>query len=112
MKPACTGKLFHARPPMPAGAAELQRTQKIQQILLLLSVEALEVANHAIRFGTLAGVFPNGIQQVRGATVVQEENALPESPQWRGAKLVRSRRTLRHAVRKIRSHVVYQQIRK
>ena len=72
----------------------------------------LEVVDDAVSFGALAGVFLNGVQEIRGAAIVKEENALAEAPQRRRAEFVWSGVALRDAVREIRAHVVDQQIRK
>ncbi len=54
--------------------------------MLLLGVgQSEELARHAIRLGTLAGMLGNRLAQVGRAPVVQEEQALPETPQRRAA---------------------------
>src|SRR5215831_7345609 len=74
--------------PMP-----LQRAQEVEDVLLLVLGEAVEVADHSVRLarGALraaaALVLGDRIQQVRAAAVVQEEHALPQAPQRRGAEL-------------------------
>ena len=57
------------------------------------------------------GMGLDGLQQVAGATVMQEKQPLAYAPQWRGAELVGSRRSLRDAIRQPRSHVVEGKVR-
>ena len=48
----------------------------------------------------------DGGKQVARAAVVEEENPLPESPQWRRTKLIAARPALRYVVRKTTAHMV------
>ena len=57
------------------------------------------IANYPVSFGSRARVFANRIHQVCCSAVVQQEDALPEAPQWRGAELVGTRTALRHPIR-------------
>ena len=50
------------------------------------------------------------LHQVGRSSVVQEEDALPESPERRGAELPRPRLALADPVRQPGSHVVHQQV--
>src|SRR5271170_2839054 len=52
----------------------------------------------------------DGIEQVRRAAIVEEENALAEAPQRRGAELVSGRGALGDAVGEIAAHVMDEQI--
>ena len=49
-------------------------------------------------------------EQIIGAAVMQEEHALSDPPQRRGAELVRAGRTLTDAVGQPRAHVVDEQV--
>src|SRR5437899_9398111 len=51
------------------------------------------------------------LQQVARSTIMQEEDALPDAPQHRGAELISTGTALRDIVSQACSHVVYQQIR-
>ncbi len=70
----------------------LQRTQEIQQILLLPIGEPVELRDHCVRLAAVAGVRLNRIQEAAirrcRAPVVHEVVALPHSPQRRGAKFI------------------------
>jgi len=88
----------------------LQRPQKVQQILLLLLGQMVVVVDHAIGFRAGAGVLRDGLYQVLRAAVVQEEDALAQSPQWCGAEFIRSGAPLNDVVRQSRTHVMYGEI--
>jgi hypothetical protein len=49
----------------------LERTQEVQQILLLLRTQLSEIADDAVGLRTGAGVFLDGVDQIGGATIVQ-----------------------------------------
>src|SRR5215470_10009025 len=53
----------------------------------------------------------DGLEQIRGSSVMQEEDPLADSPQRCGPELVGTRRTLDYVVRQVRSHVMHQHIR-
>ena len=53
----------------------------------------------------------DGLQQVVGATIVQEEDALADAPQRRCAEHITGSKSLRDVVREALTHVVDQQIR-
>jgi hypothetical protein len=59
--------------------------------------------DHGVRFRAIAGVLLNRAQQAavfgRGASVMQEEDALANASQRRGAKLIRTSASLRDVVR-------------
>src|SRR5277367_1244179 len=80
----------------------LQRPEIIQQILLILRRELIEQADHLIGLGALTCVIVYRSQEPAicriCASVVQEEYALPHSPQRSGAKLVARSRALRNIV--------------
>src|SRR5581483_11186950 len=72
----------------------LERSEKVQQVLLLLLAEPVVGRDHPVRLRgpestvTRAGVGLDRLDQVPGAPVVEEEEALAEPPQRRGAELV------------------------
>jgi len=88
----------------------LKRAEEIQQVLLLLRVQMLEVVDYVVGFRALAGVFVNGIEEIGGAAIVEEEDALAEAPERRGAKFVSGSGALGDAIVQIRTHVMDQQI--
>src|SRR5882762_3121288 len=88
----------------------LQRPQEVDHVLLLLGAQVEEVVHHPIRFAAFAGMQADCVNQVSGPPVVQEEDALANTPQRRGPKFVRSCRALSNAVRQSLPHVMHQQI--
>lgn len=89
----------------------LERTQEVQQILLLLRAQLFEIADDDVGFRTEAGVFLDGVDEIGGAAIVEKENSLTESPQRSGAELIGAGAALRDAVGEICSHVVDEQVR-
>src|SRR5277367_568742 len=68
--------------PMPRQTNRLKRSQEIQNLLLLRRIQVVEeLLLHSGRFATVAGVLLNRVDQVRGAPIVQQEDALSEPPQ-------------------------------
>jgi hypothetical protein len=61
-------------------ATVLQRSQKIENVLLLTLCELLEVIDHTVGLRSVALMLSDRRQQIGGPTVVQEENALSQSP--------------------------------
>src|SRR2546425_13052488 len=74
-------------------AAALQRTQEVENVLLLVVLELVEVSDDGVRFGSVAGeetpaaMRPDRLPQVRRSSVVQEQQPLSQAPQRGGAKL-------------------------
>src|SRR5713226_9288333 len=75
----------------------LQRAQEVQQVLLLRLVELIELVDDGTGLGGLESVVagalvrPDGHEQVAGAAVVEEEDALAEAPERRRPEFIRSR---------------------
>src|SRR6476659_4094997 len=88
-----------ARPPA------LQRAQEVEQVLLLELGEAVEPRNHLIRLGAGACMLADRVLQVVAAPVVQEEDALTDPPQRRGAEFPARGRSLRDVVGEADAHV-------
>lgn len=79
-----------------------ERAQEVQEILLLLRAQAAEeVVDDDVGFRARTGVFSNGIEEIGGTAIVQEENTLTEAPERRRTELVWTSSALRDAVRKI-----------
>ena len=92
---------------MPRQTNRLKRPQEIQDFLLLRRIQVVEeLLLHSGGFTAVAGVLLNRVEQVRGAPVVQQEDALSEPPQRSGAELVAARAALRNVIRQPRAHVV------
>ena len=92
----------------------LERAQEIEQILLLLVVQSLKEADHAIGLRTGTGMRLYGCEQAtirgRGAAIVKKEDALSQTPQRRGAEFIRASSALGHIISETRTHVVDQEI--
>src|ERR1700730_4505433 len=95
---------------LPAAARSSESAQEIEQGLCLPLRELIEVVDDLIRFRALAFVFLDRAEEVSGAAVVQEKDALAKSPERRGAKFAAAGGALTHAIREIRSHVVQKEI--
>jgi hypothetical protein len=93
-----------------------QRAQKIQQVLLILYREPPVVVDHSISLGIRIVVIPvarmrmDGLNQICGPAIVQEEDSLAQAPERGGAELVASGSSLADVVRETRPHVVQDQI--
>src|SRR5712692_4863044 len=111
-----------ARPGSDLGATRaprgglLQRAQEVQQVLLLRLVELIELVDDGIGLGGLKSVVaralvrPDGREQVAGAAVMQEEDALPEAPERRRPNLVPPRLALDDIVGEPRPHLVDEEV--
>ena len=56
-----------------ARESQLERSQKIQQILLILRPQPQELSHDSIRLRAWAAVFADRLNQIVGAPVVKEE---------------------------------------
>src|SRR5262245_4464462 len=98
-----------------SAVVRLQRAQEVQQVLLLSFAQGAEVIDHPVGLGWLepgvarALVSQDGLHEVAGAAVVQEEEPLAETPQRRGAELVALGGPLQDVVREARSHAMQEQ---
>src|ERR1700722_15679644 len=71
-------------------SAELQRAQEVQQVLLLRGRQRVVFPDGLHRLRSRAAVGVDGLNQVAGAAIVQEEETLAESPEWSGAEHLRT----------------------
>src|SRR5689334_19240305 len=108
------GRRGEGTPCMPARDRGSERAQEIEEVLLVLAGERVEQADHRVGFGAWARVSLDRREQSAvvgsGAAVVQEENALPRSPERRGAKLIGSGGALADLIRQPRPHVMHRQV--
>ena len=88
----------------------LERSQKIDDFLLLLSAQFIEMLDHPVCFAAAALVSPDGVYQVVGPPVMEEEYTLPDSPKRGCPELVGACAALRDAVGKAFAHVVDKKI--
>src|SRR6267154_3871869 len=83
-----------------------QRAQEIQYLLLLRGCEVVEIPLDGIGFAAITLVSVDRSDQVRSTAIVQQEDALPQSPQGSRAELVSARAALRDVIRQARAHVM------
>lgn len=86
-------------PCMPARGLRSKRTQEIQQVLLLARRQAIEVPDDGVGFRARTGMILDDLKQIGSSSVMQEKQALTESPEWRRAELIGSCRPLGNPVR-------------
>src|SRR5260221_12484983 len=84
--------------PCPRGFISLERAQEVQDFLLFLLCQLMEMFDDSVCFAAFAGVFADGLEQVAGASIVEEDDAWPQAPEGSGAQLVRARAPLGDAV--------------
>ena len=94
--------------PPPTG---LERAQKIDDFLLFVSLQLIKVIDHLTCLAARALVGSDGLHQVAGPPVMEEENALSDAPQGSGSELVGAGGALRDAVCKAFAHVVDKKVR-
>ena len=83
----------------------------MDDFLLLLNGQLIEVFNDPIGLAAVALVSLDGINQVGGTSIVEEEDALSDAPERSGSELVGAGATLRNAVSEAFAHVVYEKVR-
>src|ERR1700726_3795304 len=88
----------------------LQRTQEIDDFLLLLSGQPIEMFDDFICLAAAALVISDGFHQVGRPSVMEEEDALADAPQGSGAELVGAGATLRDAVGEAFAHVMDEEV--
>src|SRR5262245_49173448 len=86
--------------------ARSQRAQEVDEVLLVAVGQLAEIVDHAVRFRPDAGMLADRLHDVLGAAVMQEEDALADAPQWRGAELPATGGALADIVGEPDTHVV------
>ena len=89
----------------------LERTQEIDDFLLLLSRKRVAMLDYFICLAANAPVISDGFHEVGRSSVMEEEHTLSDAPEWSGSKLVRAGATLRDAVDESFPHVVDDKVR-
>jgi len=89
----------------------LQRTQEIDDFLLLLSSQPIGTFDDFISLAAAALVISDGFHQAGRPSVMEEEDALADAPQGSGAELVGAGGTLGDAVGEAFAHVMDEQVR-
>lgn len=85
----------------------LQRPQEVQQGLLIGLAQLIEVLDYLIGFRPRARVLRDSCHEVVGAPVMQEEQALADTPQRCGPELLASGIALGNIVSEPRAHSVH-----
>ena len=83
-----------------------QRTQEVQQILLLAGTEVIEILLYGIGFAAIAAMVIDRPNQAGRAAIVEQEDPLPETPQGSGAELVAAGAALGDVVCQACPHVM------
>jgi len=77
---------------------------------LLLNGQLIEVFDDFIGLAAVALVSPDGLNQVGGAPIMEEEDALSDAPERSSSELVRAGAALGNAVSQAFAHVVHEQV--
>src|SRR2546428_1706000 len=92
------------------GAARLERPQEADDVLLFPSFQPVETVDDLIGLATAAAVSFDRLHQIACPSIMEEKDALPDTPEWSCAELIGARATLRDAVRKASTHVVDEEV--
>src|SRR5215471_17881475 len=93
-----------------AATTSSQRAQEVDQVLLVRTAQQVEVVYHAVCLRALAGMRLDGPDNIVGAAVMQEEEALPDTPQRCTPELASIGTTLGHPVLETCAHVVHREV--
>ena len=103
----------------------LERAKKVEDGLLVLGRECVETLDDTVGFGRAIAaraarffvtipavrmVSLNCLEEIVGTTVVQEESALADAPEWSGAEHVAGSESLCDVVGESLAHVMNQQV--
>ena len=99
------------RPIAPSFAAgnekfRLERPQEVDEVLLILSAQVIETVDDLVRLAARAFMELDSLHQVARASVVEEKDALPNTPERSSSELIGACATLGDAVRETTAHVV------
>src|SRR5215471_2212383 len=113
-------KAFRTRPGRPATRrpwtanevrpSRLERTQEVQDRLLVRHSQGFEFAHNGICLRTVGAVRSDGLQQIVGPSVMQEEYSLTDAPKRRRAELTWTSLALADPVGEPCAHVMQQQV--
>src|SRR5882724_4378550 len=92
------------------GLFSLQRTQEIDDFLLLLSSQPIETFDDFICLAAAALVISDGFHQVGRPSVMEEKDALADAPEGSCAEFVGAGATLRDAVGEAFAHVMDEEV--
>jgi hypothetical protein len=89
----------------------LERPQEIDNFLLFLSAQLIETFDDLICLAATAPVSSDGVYQVGGPSVMEEEDTLTDAPEGSCSELVGAGAALRDAVGEAFAHVVDEKVR-
>src|SRR5262249_51454232 len=84
---------------------------EVEDVLLASLTEVVEPGDDAVSLGPIAGMRFDRLQQVFGASVMQEEDTLADAPQRRRPELATVGATLCDTILQANAHIVDQQVR-
>ena len=88
----------------------LESAQEVDDSLLLLSAQLIELVDDLVGLAATAFVSPDGFNQVGCASIVNEEDPLPDAPKRSGSELVWASATLCNAISETFTHVVDKEV--
>ena len=87
-----------------------ERPQEVDDVLLVWSGQPPEARDDPIGLAPGALVVLDSLYQIACASVVEEEDALPDAPKRGGSELIGACATLRDAVRQTPAHAVDEEV--
>ena len=90
---------------------QLERSQKIQQILLILRPQPEGPSHDSVRLRARAPVFSDRLNQIPGTTVMKEEQSLSQAPEGSAPKFSPFRLSLAYSIGETRTHVMDRKVR-
>ena len=88
----------------------LERPKEVDDVLSLLSFQPVEMFDYSGCLAAWTSVGLDSLHQIACPPVMEEEHALPNTPQRSCSELIGARTTLRDAVRKTSTHVVDEEV--
>ena len=94
----------------PGSRRSLEGPKEVDDVLSLLSFQPVETFDHSGCLAAWTSVGFDSLHQIACPPVMEEEHALPNTPQRSCSELIGARTTLRDTVRKISTHVVDEEV--
>src|SRR6266849_1997787 len=88
----------------------LERPQEVDDVLPLPSGQPIETVDDLVCLASVAPVGFDSLHQIACPSVMEEKDALPDTPERSCSELIRACATLRDAVRKTSTHVVDEEV--
>ena len=94
--------------PFAAGGERLrlERSQEVDEVLLIPSPQLIESVDDLVSLATAASVELDSLHQVGCPSIVQEKDALPDPPKRSRSELIGAGAALGDAIREANAHVV------